>query len=137
MLKQQPHRPQFTGGLEAALLTPEYAARLKALRPKTLYFAYDTPNDLEPLVEAGKMLHKAGFTKESHCARCYVLCGYKGDTFDKAQRRMGEAWRAGFLPFAMVYRDTGGRKPPEWIRFQEQWANRIITPLNCIKYFGK
>lgn len=45
MLKQQPHRPQFTGGLEAALLTPEYAARLKALRPKTLYFAYDTPND--------------------------------------------------------------------------------------------
>ena len=137
MLKQQPHRPQFTGGLEAALLTPEYAARLKALRPKTLYFAYDTPNDLEPLVEAGKMLHEAGFTKESHCARCYVLCGYKGDTFDKAQRRMGEAWRAGFLPFAMVYRDTGGRKPPEWIRFQEQWANRIITPLNCIKYFGK
>lgn len=33
MLARQPYRPQFTGGLEAALLTPEMAVRLHDLRP--------------------------------------------------------------------------------------------------------
>ena len=33
MLARQPHRPQFTGGLEAALMTPEMAVRLHELRP--------------------------------------------------------------------------------------------------------
>ena len=65
MLARQPHRPQFTGGMEAALLTPTMAARLTSLRPESLFFAYDTPNDLEPLVEAGRMLFNAGFSKRS------------------------------------------------------------------------
>ena len=91
MLARQPHRPQFTGGLEAALLTPEMGLRLKSLKPDSLFFAYDTPNDLEPLVIAGRILLNSGFTKEGHVMRCYVLCGYPGDTFDKAQKRMGEA----------------------------------------------
>lgn len=137
MLKRQPHRPQFVGGLEAARMTEDFAARLKEVKPETMYFAYDTPNDLPPLVEAGRLLRKAGFTKESHYACCYVLCGYRGDTFDKAQARMGEAWKAGFLPFAMLYRDEQGQRAKEWIKFQGQWANHIITPLNCVKYFGK
>ena len=137
MLAQQPHRPQFTGGLEAALMTPAMAARIKALRPESLFFAYDTPNDLEPLVEAGKMLLDAGFTKSSHSLRCYVLCGYKGDTFDKAQARMGEAWRAGFMPMAMLYRDLKGKYSREWKQFQRQWANPVITYCNCVKHFER
>ncbi len=56
MLTHQSHRPQFVGGLEAAILTPKMSVRLRELRPESLWFAYDTPNDLEPLVEAGKML---------------------------------------------------------------------------------
>ena len=136
MLKQQPHKPKFVGGLEAALLTPEMAIRLKALKPETLFFAYDTPNDLEPLREAGKMLFDAGLSKSSHNLRCYVLCGYKGDTFDKAQERMGEAWRAGFMPMAMLYRDFKGEYSTEWKRFQRQWANPIITYCNCKKFFN-
>ncbi len=78
MLARQPHRPQFTGGLEAALLTPAMAAQLKALKPESLFFAYDTPNDLDPLVEAGRMLIDVGFTKASNTLRCYVLIGYRG-----------------------------------------------------------
>ncbi len=53
MLARQPHRPQFVGGLEAALMTPGMAARLRGLKPESMFFAYDTPNDLEPL-QAGR-----------------------------------------------------------------------------------
>lgn len=137
MLARQLHRPQFVGGLEAALLTPDMAARLRSLRPASLFFAYDTPNDLEPLVEAGKMLLDAGFSEASYVPRCYVLIGYWGDTFEKAQARMGEAWRAGFLPFAMLYRDRKGDYDKTWRRFQREWANHRIAACNCKKYFGK
>lgn len=69
--------------------------------------------------------------------RCYVLCGYKGDTFEKAQTRMGEAWRAGFMPMAMLFRDLEGKYSTDWRRFQRQWANPTITICNCIKHFGR
>lgn len=137
MLARQPHRPQFVGGLEAALMTPAMAERLHELHPDSLFFAYDTPSDLEPLKAAGKMLLDAGLTKVGNRLRCYVLIGYKGDTFEKAQKRMGEAWRAGFMPFAMLYRDREGKFDKTWRRFQGQWANPTITYCNCKKYFGK
>ena len=133
MLRELP----VTGGLEAALLTPTMAQRIHELHPQSLFFAYDTPNDLDPLVEAGKMLIEAGFTKSSNSMRCYVLCGYKGDTFEKAQTRMGEAWRAGFMPMAMLFRDLEGKYSTDWRRFQRQWANPTITICNCIKHFGR
>lgn len=134
MLSRQPHRPKFVGGLEAALLTPDMAVRLKGLKPEIMYFAYDTPNDLDPLIQAGKYLLNAGFTKSSHILKCYVLCGYKGDTFDNAQKRMGEAWKAGFIPFAMLYRDCDGKTDKEWRKFQREWANPIIVSCNCKKF---
>lgn len=137
MLSRQPVKPMFTGGLEAKLLTRDIAARLKILKPKTIFFAYDTPNDLPPLVEAGRMLIGAGFKKSNHILKCFVLCGYKGDTFEKAQRRMGEVWRAGFVPMAMLYRDRQGLYTKEWRRFQRQWANHIIAVCNCKHYFGE
>lgn len=136
MLARQPHRPQFTGGLESALLTPDMAVRLKELKPDTLFFAYDNPHELEPLVAAGKMLINAGFTRNSHVLRCYVLIGYhKADTFDKCIKRFGEAWRAGFMPMAMLYRDQKGNYAKNWRQFQRQWANPIITAVNCKTHF--
>ena len=136
MLARQPHRPIFTGGLEAALMTSQMAAQLYQLHPQRLFFAYDTPNDLEPLQEAGKMLTDAGFSKSNHALRCYILIGYKGDTMEKAHKRMGEAWRAGFMPFAMLYRDNSGQFDPAWKWFQGQWANPRITYCNCKRDFG-
>ncbi len=136
MLKRQPHRPQFTGGLEAALLTPGMATRLKELKPESLFFAYDRPAELEPLVEAGKMLLDAGFTRRSHTLRCYVLIGHDHhDTIDKCIKRFGEAYRAGFMPFAMLYRDHRGEYTRDWRAFQREWANPIITAVNCKKHF--
>lgn len=127
MLKHQPYQPLFVGGLEAKLLTSEMAYKLKNVKPRRMYFAYDTPNDLEPLRQAGKYLLNAGFTKQSHVLRCYVLIGYKNDTFEKAEKRLREAWNAGFMPFAMLYRDKQGEQPKAWKQFQREWANPIIT----------
>lgn len=131
MLSRQKERPQFTGGLEAKLLTPYYAKRLYKLRPKSVYFAYDTPDDLDPLIQAGRYLLDAGFTKPSHVLRAYVLIGYRGDTFDKAIERLTATWDAGFFPMAMLYRDQKGGYDKDWRRLQREWANPIITAVKC------
>jgi hypothetical protein len=129
MLKRQPEPARFVGGLEAKLFTREMAAKLRALtpNPKVMFFAYDTPDDYESLIEAGRYLREAGFSKESQIARCYVLIGYMGDTFEKAGKRLKEAWQAGFLPMAMLYRNHEGKFSLDWKRFQREWANPIIT----------
>jgi hypothetical protein len=91
-----------------------------------MYFAYDTPDDYEPLVDAGRLLRDGGISKASHSARCYVLLGYPGDTFTGAEKRLREAWAAGFFPFAMLYRNTQGETNREWSRFQRQWVRPQI-----------
>jgi hypothetical protein len=136
MLRRQPHRPRFAGGLEAKLLTREMAVRLRTLNPKVMFFAYDTPGDYEPLVEAGRHLREAGFSKESHTALCYVLIGYGDDTFEKAEKRLKDAWKAGFFPMAMLYRDFKGDRRADWKRFQREWASHQIVAtklhnINC------
>lgn len=127
MLKQQRRAPEFTGGLEAARLQQWHADALRELRPKQLFFANDTPNDRDPLFEAGEMLLAAGFTRTSHALRAYVLCGFPGDTFDKAEGRMHQTIQAGFMPMAMLYRDDAGTMPgAEWRKFQRHWARPAI-----------
>ena len=63
MLQNQPYgQPEFTGGLEPARLKPWHVEELRKLAPHVMYFANDTPDDYEPLVEAGKLLLDGGFT---------------------------------------------------------------------------
>jgi hypothetical protein len=134
MLHQQKHgRPMFTGGLEAARLKQWHIDYLRDLHPKEMFFAYDTPDDLEPLIEAGKMLRQAGFTTASQSMRCYVLCGYPGDTMDHAEVRMLQTIRAGFLPFAMLYRDVTGKRDPRWGKFNQYWARPATINLEMKK----
>ena len=122
MLARQPQKPIFSGGLEAARLQPWMAEELRSLRPQRLYFAYDTPDDYEPLVEAGKMLRAVGFTEASHKLGCYTLIGFPHDRFDLAEQRLNQVMSAGFVPFAMLYRDTRGERDPQWGRFQREWV---------------
>lgn len=117
---------EFTGGLEAARLKQWHVDALRRLCPKQLFFAYDTPDDLDPLITAGKMLLASGFTKQSHTLRCYVLCGYPGDSFTSAEKRMHDTISAGFVPMAMLYRDRTGNCNPEWSRWQRTWARPAI-----------
>ena len=120
MLGRQRHRPFFTGGLEAAQLKPWHVEELAKLKPTEMFFAYDTPNDREPLYEAGKLLKAAGF-RICHPLRSYVLIGYPQDTFEKAEARLYDCMKAGFMPMAMLYRDQTGERDPAWIRFTWPW----------------
>lgn len=126
MLAQQPERPIFTGGLEAKILKPWHCDMLKKVKAMRMYFAYDTPDDYEPLAQAGKMLRAAGFTAQSHTACCYVLIGYPRDTMAEAEKRMHQTMDAGFVPYAMLYRDAIGKVDSEWRRFQRAWVRPEI-----------
>lgn len=133
MLARQDRAPEFTGGLEAARLKPWHIEAMKALHPKQLFFAYDGPEDQEPLHEAGKMLLAGGFTRSSHALRAYVLIGYPKDTFEAAESRLRECMDAGFLPMAMLYRDTKGERDHQWMKFQKTWARPAIRSKEYTK----
>ncbi len=129
MLKRQKYgRPKFTGGLEAARLKDWHIKLLRDLKPDEVFFAYDTPDNYEPLVEAGKKLRAAGFKSNSHHTfRAYVLIGYPRDTFEKAEERLLQTIKAGFLPMAMLYRDKKGNVSKKWAKFQREWARPAIV----------
>ncbi len=130
MLKRQKkngNRIVFSGGLESAALEDWHIDGLRELRPQRIYFAYDTPDDYEPLVEAGKRLLNAGFTKASKVLCCYCLVGYPGDGFDNAEFRLRQCIKAGFVPMAMLWRDNSGKRSLDWMRFQRTWARPEIV----------
>jgi len=133
---QQYGQPIFTGGLEAAILKDWHAERLFKLKPKSLFFAYDTPDDYEPLVKAGRKLLNAGFTTASHTLRAYVLIGYPKDTFEKAEARLRQTVAAGFFPMAMLYRNKAGEVSRKWVSFQRLWANPFIVATNIKRGVG-
>jgi hypothetical protein len=126
MLERQPHKARFTGGLEAKILKPWHAKRLREINPERMYFAYDTPEDYEPLVAAGRRLFEAGFPSCRDQMACYCLIGYRGDTFEKAEKRLRQAWDAGFMPYAMLYRDEHDKPDSEWREFQREWLRPAI-----------
>lgn len=97
------------------------------MRPDRIYTAYDTKDDLEPLFEMGRKLRAAGFRPARHNMRCYVLVGYEGDSFEDVERRLHETMQAGFVPFAMLYRDESGERDTAWRRFQCEWCRPIIV----------
>ena len=122
MLARQEKRPTFTGGLEARLLKPWHVDLIRQAKTQRLYMAYDTPDDRDPLFTAGQMLRDGGINKSSHKAACYVLIGYPGDTLTAAEKRLRDAWAAGFVPYAMLYRDGDGVTSLDWRRFQRAWV---------------
>ena len=127
MLGEQDRPAELTGGLEAARLKQWHVEELYKLKPKQLFFAYDTPNDYEPLVEASKLLLAGGFTAspKSHRLRCYVLCGYPKDTFEKAELRIKQVAKLGYFPMGMVYQGKSGINS-EWRAWRRLWCNPYI-----------
>jgi hypothetical protein len=117
MLKRQRYgRPLLTGGLEAARLKPWHVDLMKEVRPKRIYFAYDTPDDLKPLREAHKMFMRADYCS-LNVLHAYVLVGYPGDTFEEAEARLQITKALTFTPMAMLYRDATGKTTRPWRRF--------------------
>lgn len=122
-VKKQGHRIEFTGGLEAARLQDWHIDLLMVVRPKQMFFAYDTPDDWEPLVVAANKLLSAGWTVASKTLRCYVLVGHPKDTLDDANARLTQVQAIGMTPMAMLWRDEKGREHRgDWKRLQRLWA---------------
>lgn len=128
MLARQPQWPEFTGGIEAKRLESWSAERMAALKPASLFMAYDTPDDWEPLVNAVTLLKQAGL-KFQHQVRAYVLIGWSKDTIEQAQKRLEATAKLGIFPMAMVYRGKDGKRGADWIKFGREWANPIIVGI--------
>lgn len=132
MLRRQTRRVEFTGGLEALSLEDYQVGLLADLRPRpTLFWAYDPQDEFETLQSAARRMLEAGFTRESHRLRVYVMMGYPKDTFALAEARLNQMLSIGFTPMAMLWRPE---KPaemkyapgPEWRPFQRRWARPAI-----------
>lgn len=124
MLSKQKESAEFTGGLEAARLQDWHVDELVKIRPKYFLFAYDTPDDLEPLQRASRMLIDGGLLKKTNMVcRCYVFVGYPKDTYGKAESRIEETMSLGFVPYVMLYRDekTGEPKAGPWRAFARRY----------------
>lgn len=125
MLKKQKEGARLVGGLEAKILDDWCAEKIAWLNPRRMYFAYDTPDDREPFIEAMKKLDE--YKVPNYSRYCYCLCGYKGDSFDKAEKRLRDIWKYGAKPFAMLYRDESGETSKEWRKFQRQFTRPEIA----------
>jgi len=121
MLREQSEPVRLTGGLEAARLKDWHIDELLRLKFKTVYFAYDTPDDYEPLKVAADKMREAGLINRSHKIRCYVLIGYPWDSFDAAEKRLQAVCELGLMPFAMLYRDRKGKRDEKWMAFRRLW----------------
>lgn len=133
MLKRQPIKAQFTGGLEANILNDWHIDLLSWLKPARIFFAYDTPDDYEPLLSAAERIFKAGFlSPASNNVRAYVLIGYPKDTMRAAEERLRAVLNTGMFPMAMVFRNKQGYRDPSWIKFAWPWSRPA-----CISSFKK
>lgn len=128
MFKRQKEKIIFSGGLEAKRFKSWHVDLLMSIRIDQIFFAYDTKDDLEPLIHASKKLIEAGFNR--HKMRCYCLIGYPKDTFDKAEKRLKKTLKLGFYPFAMLYRDDSGKRSNDWMKFQKVWARPAAIYMN-------
>jgi len=133
MLNRQTNPVVFTGGLEAAIIKDWHIDLLLDLKPKTLFFAYDEPADYEPLRIAASKLFDAGFTKASHCVKCYILIGHPKDTIASAEKRLNQCLELGVMPMSMLWRNKKGTVDPEWRSFNTNWANPYVVGLKLAK----
>lgn len=129
MLYRQKERVQFTGGFEAARLKDWHIDLLLKARVEQMFFAWDIPDDIGPLIDASKKLHEAGFNRQK--LRAYLLIGYPGDTIEMADIRLRfTVNHLDMFPMAMLYRDKTGKRDREWMRFQRQWARPVLIARN-------
>jgi hypothetical protein len=128
MLGRQRRLPDLRG-LEAKLLRDWHVDLFCYTWPSALWFAYDEPADYEPLITAGRKLWEAGF--DNRRLFSYVLIGQPGDTIGSAETRLRQTWRAGFMPFAMLWRDETGYRDPAWIHWSRPWKRPAAIKKMC------
>lgn len=123
MLRRQPQRIVFSGGLDAGLLQPWHVDLLKTVRIRRMWFACDTLAAVPALMRAGDLL--ADFHREQRY--CYVLVGFDDETVEEAERRLGQVYNLEFMPFASLYRSPEVTQrmhhDPAWRSLVRTWCN--------------
>ena len=63
-------------------------------------------------------------------ARILPACSERSEVrldAQRAEKRLAQTMRAGFVPYAMLFRGEDGKYCSEWRRFQREWCRPIIT----------
>lgn len=116
MLRTQ-HQIQFTGGLDARLITDNIVDDLRSLRVKQLFLACDTDAGISPLRKAVKKLQMP-----RDKMRCYVLLAFNSESLDKGKERLEAVWQSGCMPFAQLY-----QPPDKYIDYPKEWRDLART----------
>ena len=107
-----------TQGLDARLLTEEWAGMLKDIRhPKGIHFAWDNIADEATIIKAIGLLKDAGFNLK-HDVSFYVLAGYN-TTFEEDLYRCNRLREMQVNSFVMRY-----HKKDKRLNRLAKWANR-------------
>jgi hypothetical protein len=118
MLRRQPQRARFTGGLEAQRFSVHVASVMLSIKPAVMFFAYDRHGEWPHLQEAVSTIRRLTDWSTGtirHRVGVYVLVGYEGDTVEDAERRIGQVISLGPRAYPMFFRDENyTRRPPEW-----------------------
>ncbi len=123
MLAKQPHPAEFTGGLEANLLTLSLARAIVDVRPAQCFFAYDTPDDWLPLRRAAEMMHDLD-SRKAKWIGAYVLIGWPKDTMEAADKRLRAVVGLRVVPMPMLWMNDKGETDPDWRKFRHLWMVR-------------
>jgi hypothetical protein len=105
---------EFSGGLEADLLTQWDVDQMRGLRIHQLFFACDQPSHLKRLEIVQSLFQD--MTRQK--LRAYVLLAYNGQTIDEAKNILESVWQLGFLPHAQLY-----QPPDKWIDYSWEWKD--------------
>jgi hypothetical protein len=130
MLSKQNKRPRFTGGIDTKLLKTWHLQKMRDLGAKPIYYAYDTEDDYESLIEASKKIKEVYGSVDRRIHNVYVLIGYDWDKIEKAEVRLKRVVELGMSPFAMLYRDEKGKINKQWRKFQRMWIRPYIIFAN-------
>lgn len=125
MLKRQTRGAEFTGGVDARLVSDWWVETVTGMNVRSMFLAYDRPEDRGHVCRVISIFRYKGVGRRR--LGCYVLCGYEGDTPKAAEVRCMDVWGWGAVPFAMYYRPNSERrqaKPPEWATFVRLWTRR-------------
>ncbi len=118
---------EFSGGLEARLLTGWMAEDIRSLRVKQVFLACDTEAGLKPLQRAIQLL---GLPRDK--VRCYVLLRFnENETISEATARLEDVWHSGAMPSPQLYQpaDRWIKYSKEWRDLQRNWTRPAITKV--------
>jgi len=118
-------------GIEAKLLTVRHCELIAGLLPKQVFFACDTEDAIKPLRTAMELMRDCDSKFRCNISsrnrnRCYVLIGKDNETKENAERRLVDVYKAGFLPFAMLFTDENGNKDASLRSIQRCWSRPAI-----------